>query len=299
MKNVLLTGATGFLGGKLLDQLLATHNYKVYTLSRKKDTLEQQYHGDHVSHFEIADLDEDRIPFNRIESLIHAAYYTANDAQLLGDSLAFTKTVFQKADCPIINLSSRKVYGQNPQTPWTEQTAIQPASLYGYSKYSTELLLELCMQKKEAKGFTNIRLAGLIGPKSDIRIVNKFIKKALTRQPIKIVGGEQQFSYIDIRDAVEGLLALLETSPEYWKPAYNLGYSKSYNIIELAKMVATIAQEYDHNKVKIEVEKKHIPLISDLDCSLLYKDSQWTPKYDMEATIRSIFDYQLSYPSKR
>lgn len=107
------------------------------------------------------------------------------------------------------------------------------------------------------------------------------------------------FSFLDVRDAASGLIALLNTPAETWKPIYNLGaHDRRYNILELAALTAEVAEEQGFGKVTISVEKREIAQFAGVDSEEFLKDTCWTPRYDMKAIISKLFDEYLEKADK-
>lgn len=296
MNTVLVTGANGFLGDCLVNKLISLDNYQLFTLSRNKGQLKEKYQEAQLTHFDVEDFYQNRICFDKIDVVIHCAFARANEGTELAKSLDLAKDIFEtalKSNCNMINISSRSVYGQNPDIPWTEDSIVCPDNLYALAKYSSELVLESCFKSSDLSKVTNIRLAGLVSPAFNDRIVNKFIDNTIKGLPINIVGGNQQFAYLDIKDAASGLIALLNKKGN-WKSCYNLGSTKTYSIIEIASIVESVSKEFDIPKVVINITKSEAKLLADMDSSLYYTDTNWKPEYDMEAIVREIFNYKLN-----
>lgn len=170
-------------------------------------------------------------------------------------------------------------------------------SIYGFSKYASELLgNNIAIMTKHQTKITNLRLASLTGGKEGLKleVISKFVDKALKSETIEIIGGKQVFSYMDVRDAGAGIIALLSMNPEKWKEIYNLGSNKRYNILDIASLVAEVAKEYTDNPVRIQIEEKDIYLDVGMDASMFYKDTQWGPQYDMKDTIKSLFEFLIA-----
>jgi nucleoside-diphosphate-sugar epimerase len=125
-----------------------------------------------------------------------------------------------------------------------------------------------------------------------LEIVSRFVTNAINKEPIKIIGGKQVFSNMDVRDAASGILALIKTDRKKWKKVYNLGCEWRHSIIEIAEIVKEIAKEYNKN-VKIVIEEKDVYLDSGMDSTLFYKDTGWKPKYNMKDIVKNLFDYLL------
>ncbi len=291
MKNILVTGAGGYLGTELIKQLMKTEN-KIYALTSNKLKIEKRF-GSSVICFSNDELFAEKSFLSEIDIVVHCAFARGHNGEDLRDSIHFTKEVFLLAtdnNCSIINISSRSVYGQNPNTPWTENSKLIPDSLYALAKYSSELLAETIAKYKVV--FTNIRLAGLLAPTFEDRIVNKFIHYSISNKEIKIVGGKQQFAFLDVRDAAAGIIALLNIPFKNWKQIYNLGYLKSYTIKEIAETVKQVAKDY-HIDVEIKKEPSDAILYAELDSTKLYQDTKWQPQYNMEQIVRSIFEEKI------
>lgn len=297
MQKILVIGAGGFLGKYLIDALLEKNEYEVLAFDLAKERLVAKFpNRNEIFFYDTSDWKQGNIPFNEVDIVIHCAFSRSMKGSELAKSLIFAQEIFSVSaanNCHVINISSRSVYGQNPNIPWCEMTPVDPDSLYALSKFDSELLLKTAFSSNKNTFYTNIRLAGLIGPELDARIVNKFIHQALNGETSNIKGGSQQFAFFDVKDAADGLVALLQTPPQSWKPIYNLGYIRSYSIMEIADMVAKTAREFNCDEVAINLEKTDDRLYAEIDSSLFYNDTGWQPKYDMQATIRDIFLYQL------
>jgi nucleoside-diphosphate-sugar epimerase len=292
-KSVLITGAGGILGQQLIAQLIDIGRYQMIAVTSQADYYSKQFHKNKLIRFyNSGNLEGSRLPFHETDVVIHCAFARTNSEPELADSLHFAQQVFAEAfdnNCHVINISSRSVYGQNPNTPWNETTPVEPDSYYALAKFNCELLLQASFRSNLNVFHTNIRLAGLVGPNLDARMVNKFITRSLTGEPLMIKGGNQQFAYLDVRDAASGIIALLNKNPQNWKPIYNLGYIRSYTIKEIAETVAVVAPRFNCPEVRIDFEKTNEMLYAELDSTLFYSDTGWQPQYDMVAIAENIF----------
>ncbi len=299
MKTILITGAGGFLGRYLIEALVSESRYKILAFDLTTELLKKRFtQFEQIEFYENADFLNKNIPFDQVNLIIHCAFSRSSEGKALAGSLDFTKKMLLASEQhniqSFINISSRCVYGQNPDTPWTEQTIVYPDSMYALAKYSSELMTNQIASTTDLN-CTNIRLAGLNSPGLDERITSIFIKKIIDRQPIKIIGGKQNFSFLDIRDAANGIVALINNSnPEEWQDIYNFGPPHTHSIIELADMIAEASKNYVKHKVNIEIERTNVELFAQMDSSLFYQITGWRPQYDMRAIIRSIFEYQMS-----
>ena len=76
----------------------------------------------------------------------------------------------------------------------------------------------------------------------DERLTSRFVKSALEDEPIKLIGGQQTMAYMDVRDAADGIIALMSTDTSKWKDVYNFGNQFRYTIKEIAEIVAKVQE---------------------------------------------------------
>lgn len=299
-RSVLITGAGGFLGGELIEQLSQKANYKIIALTSNKDKVMTRFSNiDNLECFNIEEWKRGVLPLSEIDTLIHCAFARGYRlTQEIAESLQFTnelfRTAFEKKVLNIINISSQAVYGKTNKPLWEEKTPVAPESVYGISKYASELLgNNISIMSGNQTKSTNLRLASLTGGKEGLKleVISKFVDKALKSETIKIIGGKQIFSYIDVRDAAAGIISLLSINSKEWKNVYNLGSNKRYCIVDIARLVAEVAKEYTNNSVSIQIEYKDIYLDVGMDASLFYQDTQWRPQHEMRDTIKTLFEY--------
>lgn len=297
MRTILITGAGGYLGGHLIEQLSQEDKYKILAFDLSKEKLKEKFN--HIKNIEFYDTKQwelELIPFEITDILIHCAFARIMDGKQLAASLDFSSKIFEWAnlnEISIVNISSRSVYGQNPETPWIESTPVQPESLYSLAKYASELLVAKSKCYSCESYHTNIRLSSLAGFEFDQRIISKFVDDVINNRPIKIVGGKQQFSFLDVRDAASGIIELISTDPHLWKKVYNLGSNRVYSIIEIADLVKEVSKNYINYPVELFIEEKEVNLIDEMDSGLFYTEMKWQPAYDMRDIIHSIFEYKM------
>lgn len=296
-QTILVSGAGGFLGSELIKQLLKNGKFNVIAYTSQKEQLMNRFKKNtNLTCFNIEDWKDDIIPFDKVDTLINCAFARTSNGKELASSLDFTNEFMSDATKKnvggIINISSQSVYSQQRDLAAIEETSVIPESLYGLTKYSTELLISnIC--KYANVPYTNLRLASLVGQDFDVRLTNRFIKSAINGEIIKIVGGKQIISYMDVRDAADGLIALISVDPKNWKSIYNFGVDESYKLTEMAELVKKIAPQFISNEVKIEVEEGNDFLNLSMDCSEFYEDTLWKPKYGMEIIIKDIFEHLI------
>ena len=299
MRTILITGAGGYLGGHLIEQLSQEDKYKIFAFDLEKEKLKERFNNIHnIEFYEFNDFELNTLPFGETDIIVHLAFARAHKGEKeIAKSLVFTNDFFNKVRehriPALINISSQEVYGNLYSHTWQEELLPTPNTIYGFAKFSSEILARN-LNFQGITNATNLRLAGLIGQDTDTRLVSRFVDNVIKRIPIKILGGEQVLSQIDIRDAVSGIESLLRTPSTRWKNTYNLGYIRSYSIFEIAEIVVEKARLFGYKDIKTVREDSDAKLNAVMDSTLFYTETEWQPKYNIGSTIESIFEYKLS-----
>lgn len=305
-KTILITGAGGFLGSELINQLTNRRDYTVYALTSNKSQLLSGFpEAKKLTVYSMQDWETSNIPLQKVDTVIHCAFSRSDDGRDLARSLEFTGEILSRS-CKagvtsFINISSEGVYG-NAKGIWNENTNPEPYTLYALAKFATEILMKNSLQSPSNKTVTtNLRLSSLVGDGMDtnkqnhaVKITSTFIGNAIKGEPIKIVGGDQMFSYMDVRDAASAIISLLELEPSKRKNLYNLGTDIKTSLLEVAKIVQIVSGKYIDLPVRIDVEKKDIQMIKIMDTTRFFKDTGWRPQFDMQSIIDSLFNYLVN-----
>lgn len=291
MRKILVTGAGGVLGSSLINNLNDTE-FVTYALDLNKDFMMSRIlPRQNIVYCDNLDCAE--IPFKDIDCIVHCAFARSQNGDALASSIDFSEKVFQKAIenkvKKVINISSQSIYGGYRTSPSLENGPVNPLDCYAIAKYSCEKIGEV-LSCNTTTQITNVRLASLVGPLFSERIINKMIKSVKETSKINIVGGKQIFSFLDLRDAVSGLIAMLKNLDSNWQKIYNLGNKECYSIIKLAETITTYVEGQNNGKVEVVIDEKDIVLQIRLDTSLMEKDFLWHAKYSLKDTVQDIYE---------
>lgn len=287
MKTILLTGAGGFLGRQLLYHLKNSNEFYVYAVTSNIEGLNNIISATNIEVIKKGN----NFDWKKIDIVIHCAFSRSGKSSEYITSLEYCKEIFHQAIynrvSAIINISSQSVYGSNPSIPWKEEAELMPRDLYAMAKASAEIILE-GISSGGSTVITNLRLSSIM---LNARFVNIFVENALNGTPINIIGGSQQVSFMDIRDAANGIIALIKTPIVNWAKVYNLGTGKQNTIIEIAQKVKEIAKSFTDKEVVIHIENKDIPLNPCMDVSDFSRLTGWHAQYGLDDMIKSHFEY--------
>lgn len=287
MKKVLISGAGGALGREILHQLKGCGDYKAFALSSQPECLKCDTKTVTVAHNR--DLTE-LVEKNEFDFLIHLAFPRNTDGYSYAKGIDFTYRLYsvlrKQKKMSVIHVSSQSIYGLTRTEAATESTPLELTSVYTAGKYCIEQTTNLLFDNQR---HTNIRLATLIGKESTNKVPNIFLKKLMAGEDVTVRGGNQVFSFLDIRDAAEAIIKIMG-SDIVWKEEYNLGTPEYYSLLELAHIIQNFAEERNSDCGQVLHTPEDVYLNNVIDSTLFYKDFSWMPRYSMTDSLEYILE---------
>ncbi|MDP3947250.1 MAG: NAD-dependent epimerase/dehydratase family protein [bacterium] len=248
-KNVLVTGASGFIGSHLCEELIRK-NYAVFALTRSQGGGNLRFLPAskrlHVRKGSITDFNflNKVIKTNKIGAVFHLAAALPNAADLEDPLPGFisnaegTLQVLRAAAAnrvkKFIYASTMSVYAEPPsRLPVREEHPLAPSTIYSVGKLAGELL---CNAYASRMQITVLRYGGAYGPhQPDTKVIPRFVTQARAGQQLTILGsGRQTTDFVYVGDIVNGTIrALLKNRPG----TYNLGGGKEHSVREVADLI--------------------------------------------------------------
>ena len=273
-KNILITGAAGFIGSNLAKRLLNTESdVKVIGLDNMNDYYDVRIKESRLAELEefenftfikgnLADKDlifkifEDFKPDIVVNLGAQAGvrYSITNpDAYIESNMLGFYNILEACRHYPVEHLvyaSSSSVYGTNKKVPYsTDDKVDNPVSLYAATKKSNELMAH-AYAKLYNIPCTGLRFFTVYGPagRPDMAYFG-FTNKLLKGETIQIFNYgncKRDFTYID--DIVEGVVRVMKKPPEKKNgedglpippyAIYNIGNSNPENLLDFVQILS-------------------------------------------------------------
>ena len=274
-KNILITGAAGFIGSHLSEKLLseghiitAIDNFDTfYSSDLKRKNIEialtnKNYTFEELDITNIKDLES---LDQRYDTIIHLAAkagvlpsikeplkYTQTNIVGTQNLLEFAKLRSVKK---FIFASSSSVYGVNKNVPWSESdNVLTPISPYAASKVSGELIGQVYASLYQIQ-FLALRFFTVYGPRQrpDLAI-HKFTKMIANEQPIPFYGdGSSKRDYTYVDDIVNGIAACLKYESSLYE-IINLGNNSPVSLVELVQTIEGIVEKKAiYNKLPVQM----------------------------------------------
>lgn len=294
-KRLVLTGAGGFLGRNLLPLLLKEGVSVSAITSRTHFELCQLAGVDAGDEWVHVVSQADRAGISETladcDFLINAGFPRNTDGRQLAQGMEFIDWLFQEASCggtrAVVNISSQSVYDQHRTEPASESTPVCPQSPYAVAKYATELMLN---NSCKAIPHTNIRLASLIGPGFDQRVVNKMVVNALAEKRILSSDQTGMFGYLDIMDAALAIVRILEIKSVEWPEVVNVGSGDGYTTTDIAKLIRSELMGRGYSVDIVSQETNNSKTNTTVNANLLRVLTGWSPAESLSKTIKRIVD---------
>lgn len=212
---ILLTGAGGFIGKKLLIQLISVYG-KNNIVALTSKPLESCNYLLHESYTFSSDFFFLNGYSEKIKTIIHAGAFTPKNGKEANDITNCNSNIFglgKVLECDFLNLehiiylSTIDIYDSNVNVI-TENSFVSPVSLYGYSKLYGERMI-IAWANKKNKRYQILRVGHVYGPGEEAyqKIIPITIKKIINNETLQILGtGNEIRSFIYVDDVIQAIL---------------------------------------------------------------------------------------------
>jgi len=217
MKTCLVVGASGWLGGRVVETLSSDGNIRVVATWYRRAPVAPPRANIRVVSLDITDADAvaELMAAVRPQMVIHAAAAisastTANSvAEMTNANLIGTANLVGSGrDLGVrrfVFCSSVGVYGEeSPPSGFVESSPTLATTPYGMSKLAGELLLSQAASASAMEGVA-LRLGGIHGSGRDSGVIAGFSRQAIRNETLRVASPQLAFNYLFIEDAVRAV----------------------------------------------------------------------------------------------
>ncbi|MBF4474377.1 UDP-glucuronic acid decarboxylase family protein [Methanobacterium formicicum] len=306
IRNILISGAAGFIGSHLCDKFLENSYHVIGVDNFLTGTPKNIEHLLEMENFEFIHHDITApLELNSVDLILHFAC-PASPVDYLKFPLETMKVnsvgtlnmleIAKKHDARYIFASTSEIYGDptvHPQSEsyWGNVNPIGPRSVYDEAKRFSEAI-SMSYFREQSLDMRIIRIFNTYGPRmksNDGRVVPNFITQALNMENITVYGnGDQTRSFCYITDLIEGIFEIALTD-NLKGEIMNLGNPEEYKIIDLAKIIiekTSSESQIIYKSLPEDDPKQRCP-----DITKIKGLTGWQPKVSLKEGINLTIDY--------
>ena len=192
----------------------------------------------------------------------------------------------------IIHTSTSEVYGTARYIPIDEKHPLQAQSPYAASKIAADKLAE-SYYLSFGLPIATLRPFNTFGPRQSLRaIIPTIISQAINGKKIRLGNIEPRRDFLFVRDTIRGFIELAKCSKAVGK-VVNIGTGRDISIKELVKKIIDQmgrTREIKAERRRIRPEKSEVmQLIADI--RLAKKLFKWAPRYTLEDGLRETIEW--------
>jgi UDP-glucose 4-epimerase len=287
--NILITGATGFIGTELINYL-SNKKLNIFGISHTKNS-------DNIKKISLNNPKElnQFMSKNSFDVVVHLASMIQNDEPMKIFNSNCKTTINLLDNCikngikKFIFSSSHAVYGKTDYLPIDEIHSTNPQTNYGITKLICEQITKMYSDSYDITTL-NLRLTSVYGtnlPKE--RIISKIISSVIKNKQIKLhkyTNGFQVMDLLHVEDACHAIeLACKSNIPSN---TYNIASGNPITIEQISKIVSKITRKDFFKIEEINSSTNHFFY----DISKSKKDLKFIPKHQINyKTLCSLIEH--------
>ena len=321
-KKVLVTGAGGFIGSHLVEELIKK-NYLVKAFLKYNSNSNLGWLDQIKSKNKIELVYGDVRDFDAVNKSVAGCDYVINLAAMISVPYSFNNpqsfvdtnvlgllniiraTNLNKNKIKkIVQISSSEVYGNlmsEGKKNLSENDILKSESPYAASKISSDHLAT-SMHKALNLPIVVARPFNTFGPRQSLRaviptIICQFLKSKKNRAKIRIGNVSTKRDFVFVKDTVNGLIKIMETKKNNGE-IYNIATNHSYKVSDIINLVSKITKT--QTILKVNKSRKRNSEVFELKGSnlKLFKKSKWKPKFSNKSGFEKALKETIDWFSK-
>jgi NAD dependent epimerase/dehydratase len=314
--KVLITGAGGFIGSHLTEEMLKTgaHVRAFVRYTSGGSTGNLKYVDTEVENLELI-MGDLRDPYTcrnamkdvnyvfHLASVISIPYSYANPREYFDSNVYFILNILQAAmDSDIeaiIHTSTSEVYGTAEQVPIPETHPLKAQSPYSASKIAADKIAESFYRAFDSPVLT-VRPFNTYGPRQSIRaVIPTIITQATSQKAILLGDMRPTRDFLYVKDTVRGFIDLLRNSSKLFGKTINLGTGVETSIQDLVDLIVKLTGSTARvvfDATRIRPSKSEVNRLC-ADVSLAKKLISWKAKTKLEDGLKETIQWYRNYLS--
>lgn len=316
--NVLVTGASGFMGGWLTEHLvslgarvtvlLAEYNPSAHFVRSGSvgrvcnvvgsvldypflEALIKQHGIDTVFHLAAITIEEDafRNPLKALETNVRGTYNVLEACRVCQDTVT-----------RVIVASSDKAYGDSPQLPYTEDLPLRGRHPYAVSKSCADMIAQtyhVSYGLPVAIGrYGNIYGGGDLNMS---RLVPGTVRRLLASEPPlvrKPKDGVFSRDFLYVRDAVQSYIAMFEglSDPALHGEAFNFAIGGTWEPLDIVQRIQKIMNREDLRPIIMVTDHPEI-VLQHVSAEKAGRLLGWQPRYSLDQGLAEAVDWYVRF----
>ncbi len=292
LKKILITGHTGFIGSNLIDKL---NNYELIGISKNiSKNLDMIQIKKDIRKITAKDIPSDLYCIIHLAAMSHVESCHSNPNACFEINVQATQNLLElsrKSNSKFIYPSTGHVYGIPKKHTISEDHPKNPTSIYAGSKLAGEIICESYSYAYDMD-ISIVRLFSVYGPhEPDYKVTSEIISQLLNKNTISLGNLHPKRDFIYVRDVVDAIEIILKKSNGF--NTYNIGYGKSYSILDLCNILKKITGKKNQIKsIKSQSRKQDIDEV--ISNSSKIKKLGWKPKTNINRGLELTLDWYRS-----
>ena len=320
--RILVTGAAGFIGSVVTEQLL-DEGHDVVAL----DSLKHGHAAAVLPNVELLEVDlldaarlKDVVASSRVEAVIHLAAEALIDESVRDPGLFFrvntvgslnlVEAMLASGVKRLIFSSTAAVYGEPATAPIPEDADCRPVNAYGESKLAFERMLRWYATAHDLRSISlrYFNACGATGRSGEYHVPETHLIPILfevalgKRDAIKLFGTDYDTpdgtcirDYVHVADIARAHILALARVDAIGYRAYNMGNSRGYSNLEVIETVRQVTG----SEIRVEAAARRPGDPARLIASdeRIRSELGWEPDYpDLAAMVQSAWSWRMQHP---
>ena len=295
--KILVTGATGFVGRPLIEELIKDSKFQLLILSRdvQKAKAIFKHLGEKNIYFAENNDTESIQSYNPDVVLHFAALNTSRNDRLIIDNIVDAnitngvKLLDALSPCDnlklFVNASTFAAYRNN--------AGIDNSNLYAASKTAFEVFMDYYSDKDGYQVISAI-LYSIYGGDMTVKRVMDYIAESINAtENVAMTAGEQQLDFIHVNDVVDFYKCLLENCQRLPKDVRKIpvGTGKAIKIKSIANIIESVSNKKCHIDWGALPYRERDIMFAQAAHSHIWDVISWRPKIQLETYLKDKYGY--------